>query len=126
MGDAAEQGAVWIAGPARPYRCQRSRSMTTATRTITRTALDRGPIRRVMGVMRASPQPEEGQDGQNDDDQPDDVDDVVHERSQGWRGPPARPTATLIIAQLAAEPARLAGSSGAIPSSKKSAPEGAG
>src|SRR3954451_9988381 len=26
------------------------------------------------GLMRASPQPEEGQDGQNDDDQPDDVD----------------------------------------------------
>jgi|SRR3954452_4032240 hypothetical protein len=31
---AAEQSAVRIASPARPYRCQRSRSMTTATRTI--------------------------------------------------------------------------------------------
>jgi len=33
---AAEPGALWIASPARPYRCQRSRSMTTATRTIAR------------------------------------------------------------------------------------------
>src|SRR3954452_11132783 len=33
---AAEQGAVRIASPARPYRCQRSRSMTTAARTIAR------------------------------------------------------------------------------------------
>ena len=31
---AAEQGALWIASPARPYRGQRSRNMATATRTI--------------------------------------------------------------------------------------------
>src|SRR4051812_2015154 len=72
---AAEPGALWIASPARPYRCQRSRSKTSATQTIARSAAKRpshdglgswfNPSRD--GLMRASPQPEEGQDGQNDD-----------------------------------------------------------